>query len=62
MATYTAGCLKNFKLGFVLDGYAPVTGLQGPYRGPDNQVYYYEPQRDQLIDPESLQETHLHAA
>ena len=46
----------------MLDGWGPHPFLQGPYRGPDRRVYYYDPLTDRLVDPKTLQNQHLQAA
>ncbi len=53
MTIYTSRLLKDFEKGFMLDGWGPHPTLEGPYRGPDNQVYYYNPYTDRLVDPKT---------
>jgi hypothetical protein len=37
----------------MLDGWGPHPTLEGPFRGPNNQVYYYNPYTDRLVDPKT---------
>jgi hypothetical protein len=51
MTIYSSRVLRDFEKGFMLDGWGPHPVLHGPFRGPDNQVYYYDPYTDSLVDP-----------